>query len=175
MVGEPTMAAKFTLEQLRIASPCPASWDEMQGDDRARFCPECRKHVYNFAAMTTEEGLALIAEKEGTACVRLSRRLDGTVLTADCPVGLRARVRRLRRRCVYGAVAAGLLVVSLLGIARLRQREESATRVSPFLERLDTWLDDLRVWAGLMPTKRVVVMGGCSAPPVMGKVAGNEQ
>src|SRR3954447_18596568 len=101
------MTARFSLDQLSIASPCPASWDEMRGDDKARFCSLCQKHVYNFAAMTPEEGLALIEEKEGEFCGRLPRRRDATLVTKDCPVGWAAKARRLRRRCVYGVVAGG--------------------------------------------------------------------
>ena len=40
------------LDRLRIASPCPMRWDDMQGDDRKRFFGECRLHVYNLSAMS---------------------------------------------------------------------------------------------------------------------------
>jgi hypothetical protein len=74
--------------QLTIASPCPASWDDMEGDDRVRFCGECELNVYNLSAMTESEALKLIAEREGRVCVRMYKREDGTVMTRDCPVGL---------------------------------------------------------------------------------------
>ena len=35
------------LENLRVASPCGARWDEMQGDAHARFCGQCQKNVYD--------------------------------------------------------------------------------------------------------------------------------
>ncbi len=35
------------LENVRIASPCSASWDDMVGDERVRFCGQCTKNVYN--------------------------------------------------------------------------------------------------------------------------------
>src|SRR6516162_8887116 len=38
--------------RLRVASPCPADWNAMQGDDRVRFCGQCEKNVYNLSAMT---------------------------------------------------------------------------------------------------------------------------
>lgn len=78
--------------QLKIASPCPASWDDMEGDDRVRFCPECELNVYNIASMTEAEAVELIAEREGRVCVRLYQREDGTVLTRDCPVGAEGAV-----------------------------------------------------------------------------------
>jgi hypothetical protein len=40
------------LSQIKIASPCAASWDEMRGDDRCRFCQHCQLNVYNLSAMT---------------------------------------------------------------------------------------------------------------------------
>jgi hypothetical protein len=40
---------------LEIASPCKASWNAMAGDDRARFCGMCEKHVYNIASLQAAE------------------------------------------------------------------------------------------------------------------------
>jgi hypothetical protein len=80
--------AYFTVDELRVASPCSVEWGAMEGDDHARFCGECEKHVYNLSMLTRAEGNELIREKEGNLCARYYRRLDGTVLTADCPVGL---------------------------------------------------------------------------------------
>ena len=42
--------------RLTIASPCTASWDDMEGDDKVRFCGECELNVYNLSAMTEGEG-----------------------------------------------------------------------------------------------------------------------
>ena len=91
------------LDDVRIASPCSAAWDQMRGDDRVRFCAECGKHVYNLSALSRTEAEALIREKEGRLCARIYRRRDGTVLTDNCPVGL----RQMRR--------AFLMQVSLIG------------------------------------------------------------
>src|SRR5690349_9803270 len=49
------------LPNLRVASPCSADWNRMQGDDRVRFCPECRLDVYDFSAMTAREIEQLLA------------------------------------------------------------------------------------------------------------------
>ena len=98
------------LDGLTIASPCPASWDAMTGDDRVRFCASCSKYVYNVSDLTASEALAVIAGTEEGTCLRLYRRKDGTVLTADCPVGLRAAVRR---RLSRGATASLVLVLTI--------------------------------------------------------------
>jgi|HubBroStandDraft_6_1064221.scaffolds.fasta_scaffold58086_2 hypothetical protein len=94
------------LDDVRVASPCTASWDAMSGDERARFCGECKKSVYNLSAMTRDEAERLLAEREGSICVRLYRRTDGTVITADCPVGLRKK--RVRRAAISVAGAGAL-------------------------------------------------------------------
>ncbi|MDQ3799722.1 MAG: hypothetical protein M3384_09740 [Acidobacteriota bacterium] len=90
---------KFTnpLDNIRIASPCPANWDEMRGDERTRFCSQCSLNVYNLSGMTLDEAENLLLTSEGRACVRFYRRADGTILTKDCPVGWRAVKRRISR------------------------------------------------------------------------------
>jgi hypothetical protein len=101
------------LDTIQVASPCDAAWDDMAGTERMRFCHLCRKTVYNLSAMTREQAERLIRQKEGRACVRLYRRRDGTVLTSDCPVSLRAARRRLALWA--GGIAAGLLTVVAWG------------------------------------------------------------
>ena len=79
----------FNLEDVRIASPCKASWRKMKGDDRVRNCAKCSLNVYNISEMTREEAAELIANTEGRLCIRLWRRRDGTVITKDCPMGFK--------------------------------------------------------------------------------------
>ena len=91
--------AKFTnpLDGVRVAAPCPADWNRMVGDERMRYCGQCNLHVYNLSGMTRKEAESLIANAEGRLCLRFYRRADGTVLTRNCPVGLRALKRRVTR------------------------------------------------------------------------------
>src|SRR5215213_10800265 len=83
------------LDNIRIASPCRSDWNEMYGDDRTRFCGECKLNVYNLSGMNRSEAEALLMNSEGRVCVRFFRRNDGTVLTKDCPVGWRALKKRV--------------------------------------------------------------------------------
>jgi hypothetical protein len=46
--------------------------------------------------MTRHQAEALLREKEGQLCARVFRRADGTILTGNCPVGLRAMGRAFR-------------------------------------------------------------------------------
>jgi hypothetical protein len=100
----------ISLDLIEIASPCHVSWDEMNGDERARFCLHCKLNVYNLSEMSRDEAEAFLASREGRACVRLYRRADGTVLTRDCPVG----VRYLRKRFTRAVAALASLFVALL-------------------------------------------------------------
>lgn len=99
------------LDDVRVASPCHVSWDGMTGDERARHCAQCDKTVYNLSAMTREEAETLLLTREGSICVRLYRREDGTVITADCPVGRRKKRVKLAvvSTAAAGALAAGAL------------------------------------------------------------------
>jgi cytochrome c-type biogenesis protein CcmE len=90
------------LDRLQVASPCHVSWGAMQGDARVRFCGVCGKNVFNLSAMSRAEAEALLRREAGI-CARMYRRTDGTVLTADCPVGVRKR----RVRGVVALAAAG--------------------------------------------------------------------
>jgi hypothetical protein len=101
--------ANDDLGRIRIAEPCHASWDEMAGDARVRHCTLCSLNVYNFAEMSRDEVRALVLQTEGRLCARLYRRTDGTLLTRDCPTGLRALRRRASR--IAAALIASLLAL----------------------------------------------------------------
>lgn len=95
------------LNQLQIPTPCPVPWDSMHGDDRVRYCDECQLNVYNLSAMTAQQAVDLVADREGRLCVSFYRRSDGMTVTADCRLGIGERVRRKWRRAV--AVAASFV------------------------------------------------------------------
>jgi hypothetical protein len=84
----------------------------MSGDDRVRFCSECRRSVYNLSGMTREAAEALVLGSEGRVCVRYYRRPDGTMMTTDCLV---ARRRMWRRWLAVGVSAATVIVLAILG------------------------------------------------------------
>jgi hypothetical protein len=95
------------LDGLRVASPCHERWDDMLGDERTRHCLRCNKDVHNVSEMTRDEAEAFLASVSSSVCVRMYRRADGTVLTADCPVGVqKKRVKRLFLATIGGGLAA---------------------------------------------------------------------
>lgn len=155
------------LDGLTIASPCSVSWDSMKGDERVRACAQCRLNVYNLSEMSKPEAEKLILEKEGRLCVRFFRRADGTILTKDCPVGLRAARLKLAR---LAASALALVAVIAAGVG-LRRRA-AVCPVAPAL------MGDVAVPARVTMGEAVspALMG---APPpmtaIMGKVRANPQ
>ena len=104
---------KSPLNNISIASPCSADWDQMYGDDRKRFCSDCKLNVYNLSGMSRDEAEALIMKAEGRLCVRFYKRRDGSVITQDCPVGW-AKVRQRVR--IYATAAFSLVMALLSGV-----------------------------------------------------------
>jgi hypothetical protein len=143
------------LTQIRVASPCNAAWDQMDGDERSRFCRACSKHVYNLSEMSRTEAEALVREKEGRLCVRFYRRRDGTVLTDNCPVGLRAMRRALLMQIGFvGSVMAAVPILAPLG--RWLKPE------SPLWEKEPFHTAGLRL--GIIKPQRMMIMGAMAAP-----------
>jgi hypothetical protein len=148
------------LDQISVASPCHVNWDDMTGDDRARFCSQCKLHVYDLGAMSRDEATAFIQQREGRTCVRFYRRHDGTILTRDCPVGLRA----VRQRLTRAVAALAGVVVALIGGTLFGNR---VSRLMPdgFRspgEAFSHWVDPQRpreeMWVGLMVTPRILIL-----------------
>jgi hypothetical protein len=92
------------LNNLEVAKPCPANWDDMRGDDRVRHCSDCKLDVYNVSEMTPRQAEEFLRQASGRICLRFYRRADGTIITRDCPVGL-ARVRKKVVHCLNALVA----------------------------------------------------------------------
>ena len=118
-------AARDEVDEIEIRSPCTVAWDEMRpagGDGRVRFCGQCRQNVYNVEMMGRGEARRLIAMREGRVCVRILRRPDGTVVTADCWARLRAARRRGFLPFLGMLVLVGFteLIAIGTGLARLR-------------------------------------------------------
>lgn len=117
------------LGKIRIASPCHARWEDMTGDERVRFCGQCKKHVYDLSVLTAEAAAALVRSKEGRMCAQFYQRADGTILHAeDCPVGVAARQWR---KVKHFAGAAASVVLLMFGVNRAAAGETSGSGKKP--------------------------------------------
>lgn len=152
------MTAAELINTIQIATPCSAEWGQMRGDDKVRFCEACRKSVYNLSAMSPDEAHATIQEKEGTLCIRLFRRHDGTVLHQDCPVGMGRVARRLAGLTKVLLLLAGVSASAWL-LPNLVRRD------SPLRHRLG------ENWAGLVSDVKSL-LGWHEPPelPLMGEI-----
>lgn len=124
--------------RLKLASPCSADWDEMDGDDRKRFCHQCKLYVHNIAEYSEDEVKQMFSSG-GRICGRLFQRRDGTVLTKDCPVG----VARIRNRVVRVAAYAGALSLLLMCSTVLAAINAGNGGDVPFLTPLSRKLNEL--------------------------------
>ncbi|MDH3584529.1 MAG: hypothetical protein OER86_09975 [Phycisphaerae bacterium] len=157
------MVRNLSLDVLEISNPCPADWEQMRGDHRVRHCDQCQLNVYNISALTGDEALALIQEQEGRFCGRLYRRADGTVITADCPRGIRAATR-----WALGRVAALALLILVLGCSALAVSARGGSGAAVAGTSVTRFVEGLR---DLEPVQRI--LGWFSAPPrpaVAGKI-----
>ncbi len=146
------MKTTFNVDEIRVASPCDARWNDMAGDERARFCRQCSKHVFNLSALTRVQIETLVREKEGKFCGRFHRRADGTLLTADCP----SRLRKMRGRLAKLGGALCALALSVLGCSGRRANPDRG-------ETGQVLMGDVA-----MP----VAVGATNQPPeIMGKIA----
>lgn len=107
--------------ELRISSPCPKTWEDLVGDDRIRYCGQCRLNVYNFAVMSRPEIEAIVRKTEGRLCGQLYLRGDRTVTTRNCPA---TRMRTILKRAA--AVAAVLLLAGFTWVCRTSERPSRA-------------------------------------------------
>jgi hypothetical protein len=102
---------------LRVGTPCPKKWDDLTGNDRVRYCGDCRLNVYNFADMKKAEIERVVRETEGRLCGSLYLRGDRTAAPADCPT---QQIRHALRRWITGAVV--LLAIVLTWVSRNADR-----------------------------------------------------
>lgn len=105
------------LDQIQIPKPCPSDWEEMTGNDRMRYCEECKKHVYNLSKMSRREAEALIATRRGNLCARIVRQPDGSILTEEITPSIHQGI--FRASPVASAVVTAVLTISSSGFAQM--------------------------------------------------------
>ncbi len=152
------------LDNIRVASPCHERWDAMTGDEQSRHCASCNKNVYNLSAMTREAAEALVREKEGKLCVRYYRRADGTILTADCSVGVR------RKRVQLVAAAGAVTALAAGAAAMMFSRMGAPQPVPPSVNMVQGGAVAMPTVVNAPPVEPQVMQG----EPMMGDMAAPE-
>jgi hypothetical protein len=104
----------------------------MKGDDVVRHCGACDRNVYDLSRMTSGEVRALFNCESGQACLRFYTRADGTVMTSDCPVGL----RKLKLELLAGwATVLTLAFGAAVWVAQWGGLPKTATTLSAWIPR----------------------------------------
>lgn len=109
------------IDKLEIVSPCSMSWDSMEGDERIRHCNSCDKAVFNLAQMTRAEIAAVLVAQMNTGsspCIRMFKRPDGTVVTADC-LSVRQKLRLSIQKSSAKFVAASAAIFAMTSLTAL--------------------------------------------------------
>lgn len=109
MIALPTVDA---LDVISIPVPCPVAWDAMHGDNRTRFCDQCKQNVHDVSELTRAEAIRLVTAGEKTPCLRIYRRPDGHVMTADCTTRRERVWKWLHKRAPWAAGVFALVFMA---------------------------------------------------------------
>src|SRR5262249_26244855 len=140
------------------------------------MCGMCRKNVYNISDMTRKAAEAFLAENGTSQCMRFFRRHDGTIMTDNCPVGLRKIRNAIRLVARSVASIVGLALSTTLALAR----DESTTPAPSGQCASRTWLD-IKPVTHSPNFQRSAIMGGAPAmafgprrlPPLAALISGS--
>jgi hypothetical protein len=119
------------LETLQIPNPCSVGWQNMEGDDKTRFCRACNKPVFNLSAMTRQQAEALLAALRGNLCASLTRNENGMVVTTEALPKSLPRLHQISKRAssVAGAVISAMMAVSPVMAAPAQRTGEPSAAI----------------------------------------------
>ena len=106
------MQPRQRVHELKVLQPCHVPWDEMQGDDRSRFCKICEKQVYNFSQMHESEIIDCLRDRSESVCAQIRRSDDGRIVTKQCKPS-----RRWFQFSLFSLLALMTTVATLLGFS----------------------------------------------------------
>jgi hypothetical protein len=102
----------------RTGSPCSADWDRMVGNERVRYCPDCKLDVYNFSSMSDEDVERIVSRREQRLCARVRQRPDRTVMTRNSSVSFSVVMQRISRVASIALAAAISVAPAMAGPPR---------------------------------------------------------
>ena len=95
----------------QLSYVCPIRWDELQGDERERFCARCGHRVSNLSTMDASARAALLARVgRERVCASFYVRLSGEYVTPEKP--LTSEERSKIRQLGVVALSAGALALA---------------------------------------------------------------
>ncbi|CAN5287835.1 hypothetical protein BH10ACI1_BH10ACI1_10790 [soil metagenome] len=164
--------AKFDnpLDNLKVASPCSVDWNAMYGDNRKRFCGDCKLNVYNLSGMTRSEAENLIMNAEGRLCVKFYSRADGSVITQDCPVGW---AKMKQRTQIFVTAVASLLftLFGAIGLVSIFGKSKLIGKIIPIPFVTPTPYRTMGIMAPTSPTPKKSPSPTATPREMMGKIS----
>jgi hypothetical protein len=64
-----------------------ADWNRMAGDERVRFCPECKLNIYNFSEMSDADIENILSHRNGRLCARFYQACGRNHVDAELSPG----------------------------------------------------------------------------------------
>lgn len=119
-------AARHPLEAIEIERPCPVADTEVPAGERSRFCPHCKKYVYNLSAMSRSEAERLACQQAGEMCAQIDKTLAGEIVTLDyqAPPDRQSSLSGLLVPLTVGGI-----IVMGIGLILPMQRSRGAVRI----------------------------------------------
>lgn len=117
--------AEEVLDKVIIAAPCTVSWDSMVGDNTSRLCSGCSRNVYNLSDMTAREAKEFLQKNGVKECLTFYRRSDGTIMTDNCPRGLRAIREQYRKVQRKAAILASSILATFVSFMPVTKAQEN--------------------------------------------------
>lgn len=100
-----------SFQEIKIASPCHVPIDKMEDRGSCFHCHDCNLNVYHFSNLTNAEIASLLNQNNEKLCIGMFKREDGTVITKDCPLGLKDLGLVYRRSGFFKAASFLILIL----------------------------------------------------------------
>lgn len=127
------------LDVIDIAEPCQVPWETMSGDERIRFCGQCKKSVYNISDMSSASAENFLQANVGSVCLTFIRRSDGTIVTDACP-----KFFRPVRNCYRVLQKVVVLLLGTVFTSVTFAPPASAQRSRGFVYAPNVWRDEAK-------------------------------
>jgi len=100
-----------------ISFSCPKIWEQMQGDEKTRFCDVCQKNVHNLSMMNQGERRVLLASTGESPCVAYFKHLDGTPMDVTALPETHPLKHLLTQAALVSMSAVSMSAVAMSSIA----------------------------------------------------------
>ncbi|MFR9166392.1 MAG: carboxypeptidase-like regulatory domain-containing protein [Dysgonomonas sp.] len=119
---------------LHINEACTECWQSMMPNDTGKYCPVCRKDIFDFRSLTDNEIIDILSHAEGKVCGRfLKSQLDRPLVYKE---GVKLRNPRCQK------IIAALLLASSATVSSLNaQTSDSVTERIVVEKRQNTQSD----------------------------------